>query len=107
MPIRITAKVNGFRRAGIAHSKEPTDHADAAFTPAQLKELQAETMLTVEIIGAKGKPPVVPNPLAEKAAQIKGASTIEQLDALAKGETIEGLLKAIAKRRAELSPKTA
>ncbi len=51
--IRITSKQAGFRRCGVAHPTAPTDHADDAFTPAQLKQLQAEPMLLVEIVSDK------------------------------------------------------
>lgn len=55
--IRITSKQAGFRRANIAHPAEPTDHADDAFTAAQLKQLLSEPMLVVEQIdGAPGDP---------------------------------------------------
>ena len=49
--------------------------------------------------------PPPPNPLAEKAKLIKAAATAEALDKLAGGETNQGLLKAIAKRRKELGGK--
>ncbi|EFX2000410.1 TPA: HI1506-related protein [Shigella sonnei] len=47
MPIQITAKRNGFRRCGIAHSEHATLYADDHFTPEQLAELKAEPMLIV------------------------------------------------------------
>lgn len=54
MTIRITAKQDGFRRGGKAHSKNSIDWKDDAFTETQLEELQAEPLLTVEII--EGEP---------------------------------------------------
>lgn len=45
--ITITSKKNGFRRCGIAHAEVATSYEDDAFTAKQLKELQAEPMLTV------------------------------------------------------------
>ncbi|WP_152966478.1 HI1506-related protein [Gulbenkiania mobilis] len=48
--IRITAKVDGFRRAGVAHPATPTDHPDDTFTEAQLTALQDEPMLVVEVV---------------------------------------------------------
>lgn len=51
--IRITSKQAGFRRCGVAHPAAPTDHADDAFTKEQLKVLQAEPMLLVEIVEEK------------------------------------------------------
>ncbi len=49
--VRITARVAGFRRAGMAHPAEPVDHEPETFTEAQIAELQAEPMLVVEVIG--------------------------------------------------------
>lgn len=51
--IRITSKQTGFRRCGVAHPAVPTDHADDAFTKDQLKQLQDEPMLVVEIVENK------------------------------------------------------
>ncbi|WP_157669910.1 Mu-like prophage major head subunit gpT family protein [Chitinibacter sp. GC72] len=48
--IRITAKVNGFRRAGLAHQASPTEHPNDTFTEAQLAQLLAEPMLVVEVL---------------------------------------------------------
>ncbi|HJB65192.1 MAG TPA: hypothetical protein H9768_02765 [Candidatus Mailhella merdavium] len=47
--IRITAKRDGFRRAGMAHDGTK-DWPDGTFTPEQLAALKDETMLTVEEI---------------------------------------------------------
>ncbi len=46
----ITAKKDGFRRCGLAHSAKPVEHQDDAFTPEQLAELQADPMLVVELV---------------------------------------------------------
>ena len=99
--IRILSRVDGFRRCGVAHSKAATEYADDRFSKAELKELQAEPMLTVEIVEDKGGKTTP----AEKAAQIQAAATVEELDKLAEGETNKGLLKAIEKRRVELALK--
>lgn len=53
--IRITSTIDGFRRGGLAHPKETTEHADDAFTKEQLKAIQAEPVLAVEIIADKKK----------------------------------------------------
>lgn len=53
--IRITAKREGFRRAGIAHSTKPTFHPAKAFTAEQLADLKAESMLVVEEVEAAAK----------------------------------------------------
>lgn len=48
--IRITSKVEGFRRAGVRHSKTPTDYGLDAFSPEQLGQLDDEPNLRVEYI---------------------------------------------------------
>jgi len=48
--IRIKAKRNNFRRAGIAHPDKWTEYPDDAFTPEQTAALKAETMLIVQIV---------------------------------------------------------
>ena len=50
MPVQITAKKDGFRRAGVAHPAVMTEYADDAFTAEQLAQLKAEPMLTVKVI---------------------------------------------------------
>ena len=47
--ITITAKTEGFRRGGIAHSKTPVEYPDDAFTAEQLAELLAEPLLIVDL----------------------------------------------------------
>lgn len=54
--IRITSKVDGFRRAGVAHPAAPTDYPDDAFTKPQLAQLKDEPMLVVEEIKEAAKP---------------------------------------------------
>lgn len=48
--IKITAKRDGFRRGGIAHPPAPTEYPNDRFTALELKQLQAEPMLVVEIV---------------------------------------------------------
>lgn len=48
--LRITSKVDGFRRAGIAHPAVPTDHPFERFTPSELAALRAEPRLKIEEI---------------------------------------------------------
>ncbi|SDA39177.1 HI1506-related protein [Mesorhizobium qingshengii] len=49
--IRVRSKIDGFRRAGIAHSKAPVEHRMEAFKgPEQLEALFAEPNLVVELI---------------------------------------------------------
>lgn len=64
--IIITAKKDGFRRCGVAHSAKPVEHQDDAFTPEQLAELQADPMLVVELTGVKESKPA-PKPAGKKA----------------------------------------
>lgn len=55
MPVQITAKKDGFRRAGVAHPAVMTEYGDDAFTAKQLAQLKAEPMLTVKFIKATKK----------------------------------------------------
>lgn len=48
--LRITAKVGGFRRGGIAHPAEPTVYRAGELTKAQVEQIAAEPMLVVEVI---------------------------------------------------------
>lgn len=65
MPILITAKVNGFRRCGIAHSDTATEYPDDHFTKEQLATLQAEPMLVVSV-GTKDAAKQQPDAGADK-----------------------------------------
>ncbi|AMO79719.1 HI1506-related protein [Obesumbacterium proteus] len=47
MPIQITAKRDGFRRCGMAHSDKTQTYADDHFSAAQLQVLEAEDQLVV------------------------------------------------------------
>ncbi|HFP7877143.1 TPA: HI1506-related protein [Yersinia enterocolitica] len=47
MSIQITAKRDGFRRCGMAHSDKTQTYADDHFSPSVLAELKAEPMLVV------------------------------------------------------------
>lgn len=99
--IRITSKKDGFRRAGIAHSKEPTEYQDDRFSKAELKQLKAEPNLTVEICADKKIDPPKPN-VPDTVKLVEAADTLEALNVLAEGETRKGVLEAIAKRGDEL-----
>jgi hypothetical protein len=48
----IRALREGFRRAGVAHSATPVQHADGTFTAGQLAALRAEPMLVVDTVTA-------------------------------------------------------
>lgn len=51
MPIQITCKKPGFRRAGMAHPARAM-YPDGHFTPEQMRALQAEPMLVVTEVPA-------------------------------------------------------
>jgi len=53
--IRITSKQHNFRRCRVAHPKGSTEYPDDTFTGEQIKILQAEPKLTVEIVPAVAK----------------------------------------------------
>jgi hypothetical protein len=48
--LRIKSKREGFRRCGVAHSKQWTEYPEGRFTAAELARLKADPMLTVEIV---------------------------------------------------------
>ncbi len=48
--LRITSKVDGFRRAGISHLKTAVEHDTINLTPVQIEALLAEPNLVVEVI---------------------------------------------------------
>jgi hypothetical protein len=51
--VRISARTDGFRRAGVAHSAAPIDYDAGWFSPAQLEALRGEAMLIVQDVEAK------------------------------------------------------
>ncbi|MEW5897736.1 MAG: HI1506-related protein [Bacillota bacterium] len=48
--VRITSKVDGYRRCGVLHPARPTDYPDGQFTGEQLAILKADPLLAVEEI---------------------------------------------------------
>lgn len=96
----ITSKRDGFRRCGVAHPSGPTEYPDGTFTDEQLKQLQDEPMLVVDIVEDGQQKPLN---ATQTIAQVQAAATIEELDKLTEGETRKGVLDTIAKRRAELT----
>jgi hypothetical protein len=48
---RITARRDGFRRAGLSHPASPVEHRVGIFTDEQIEALLAEPMLIVEPSG--------------------------------------------------------
>lgn len=69
MTVRISAKRDGFRRCGIAHSAEPVDHPDDRFSAAELERLQAEPMLVVQLLADEGSGPAKPAASAKSGAK--------------------------------------
>lgn len=51
--IRIRSKRHNFRRCGMPHPKGPAEYPDGRFTEEEVKILQAEPMLIVEVIPDK------------------------------------------------------
>ena len=101
--IKITAKQDGFRRAGAAHPAQTMEYPDGHWSPEQLVILQAEPMLTVQVLEG-GKPKDVPprQNIQNTMAAIAAATTVEELNKLAEGEDRKTVLPAIDARRAEL-----
>ncbi|MGQ0529991.1 MAG: HI1506-related protein [Panacagrimonas sp.] len=64
--LRITSKIAGFRRAGMAHAAAPTDHAIEKFTADQIEALKGEAMLTVEEVDLAAAPPPAAKAKAKK-----------------------------------------
>ncbi|TNI12704.1 HI1506-related protein [Aeromonas veronii] len=99
MVIDITAKREGFRRAGIAHSETTKTYPVSRFTPAQLEQLKAEPMLIVAV-RRNGDAPEQPSELAALNAKVLeleadiGILTKQQTEALAQ---VENLTRALAK----------
>lgn len=106
--IRITARTEGFRRCGIAHSTTPTDYPDRRFSKEELELLQREPQLIVELVteqvpqGGQGQKAQKKN-VADTVALVVAATTAEELAALGEGEDRKGVLDAIAKRSAEIA----
>lgn len=50
MAIRITAKVNGFRRCGVSHPSTATEYPSDQFSKKEMEILKAEPQLVVEEI---------------------------------------------------------
>ena len=72
--IRITAKKNGFRRAGMAHHGT-REYSDDVFTPEQIIQLEAEPMLVVQRLDEA--PPATPAAEALKE-QTEGETASER-----------------------------
>lgn len=47
MSIIVKSEIEGYRRAGMAHSKTPVTHPDDTFSEAQIAQLKADPRITV------------------------------------------------------------
>jgi hypothetical protein len=107
MVIDITAKREGFRRAGIAHSETTKTYPMSRFSPAQLELLKAEPMLIVAV-RRNGDTPAPPSELAALNAQVLELEgdidilTQQQTEALAQVESQTGELAAERETTARL-----
>lgn len=63
--IRIRSQKDGFRRCGVAHSKQWREYEDDRFTEEELAALQGEPMLQVEVV-ADPEPKPEPKPGKKK-----------------------------------------
>ena len=87
--LRIKAKRNNFRRAGIAHPDKWTEYPDDAFTPEQIAALKAETMLIVQIVEPE---PTEPEAGDEAGNDEISAMTVKQIvEEIAKYQPVEPL----------------
>lgn len=69
---RIKSLHEGFRRCGVAHSREWTEHPADRFSEAELARLKAEPKLLVEIVPDVPPPETPPEPPPEAKAEGKG-----------------------------------
>jgi len=70
MIVRIKSKRDGYRRCGISHPRLATDHPAERFTESMLAKLQADPVLTVELIDGE-----LPGPAQESAGQGGGSES--------------------------------
>lgn len=52
MPIIIKSQIEGYRRAGMAHSKTPVTHPDGTFSETQVAQLEADPRITLTLDAA-------------------------------------------------------
>jgi hypothetical protein len=71
MPVIITSRKDGFRRAGLAHPAQAVTHPDGRFTPGQIEALRAERMLVVQVIPAAPEEPEGKNPADMTVVELK------------------------------------
>jgi len=69
--IFIQSKNEGFRRAGVAHTKAGQEFTDDFFTPDQIKQLKNDPMLSVVVKRKTPKPEPEPEPEPEPKPKTK------------------------------------
>ena len=80
--IRITSIKDGFRRCGVAHPKGPTEYPDDRFSTKELKILDDEPMLFVEVIKNDMSIPELKKKLDELKEPYDGKAKKDELVAL-------------------------
>lgn len=70
MIVRIKSKRDGYRRCGISHPRLATDHPAERFTESMLAKLQADPVLTVELLDGE-----LPGPAPESAGPGGGSES--------------------------------
>lgn len=68
MIVRIKSKRDGYRRCGIAHPRQPTDHPAERFTDGMLEKLQADPVLSVELLDGEDAEPAQAKPGAKPSS---------------------------------------
>jgi hypothetical protein len=102
MPVTIRSKQDGFRRCGIAHSKDLVEYKDGHFSDEELEILQDDPMLIVEVIGGGASGTKAVN-AKDAIDMIKGAGSVEVLEAMvSEDEDRYTVIAAVEARRAEL-----
>jgi len=76
MIVRIRSKRDGYRRCGVAHRKAATDHPASRFSEDELARLQADPVLTVELLA--GAPA---DPAGDGSPSADGSGSSDQAEA--------------------------
>lgn len=84
--MRIRSKKAGFRRCGIAHSSEWTEHPDGRFSDEEIERLVSEPMLQVEVFEEIEAVEVLsdfphPGPLPQGEGAACGEGVVELVEA--------------------------
>lgn len=109
--LQITAKRNGFRRAGFAHPDTAVTHALSTLTKTQIEQIKNEPMLVVHEVDAPKSELVVNDgealaPATSEVGLIEQIGHVEDLPSLTligDGEARPAVLQAIATRGADIA----